>query len=265
MPAALAIAAHPDDIEFLMAGTLLLLGEAGWQLHYFNVSNGDLGSLSLPRARIAAQRKREAQAAAKMLGARWHAPVGSDLQIFYDDRTLRRVTAAVRAAAPRVLLTHSPQDYMEDHTNACRLAVTAAFARGVPNFRTQPARRAVAGPVTVYHALPHGLRDGLRRRIAPELFVDTAPVHARKREALACHASQNAWLDATQGMGSYLAAMDEFSREVGRMSGKFAHAEGWRRHSHLGFCSEEDDPLHEALGVKVRRNGRYLRALEDGA
>jgi len=34
-------------------------------------------------------------------------------------------------------------------------------------------------------AMPHGLRDGLRRRIIPEGFVDTTHEHATKREALA--------------------------------------------------------------------------------
>ena len=44
MSSALAIAAHPDDIEFVMAGTLVLLREAGWTIHYFNLSTGNLGS-----------------------------------------------------------------------------------------------------------------------------------------------------------------------------------------------------------------------------
>ncbi|MFM8357090.1 MAG: PIG-L family deacetylase, partial [Verrucomicrobiota bacterium] len=32
MPAVLALAAHPDDIEFCMAGTLLRLQAAGWEV-----------------------------------------------------------------------------------------------------------------------------------------------------------------------------------------------------------------------------------------
>ena len=38
---AIAIAAHPDDIEFMMAGTLLLLGAADWETHYLNISSGN--------------------------------------------------------------------------------------------------------------------------------------------------------------------------------------------------------------------------------
>jgi len=50
-------------------------------------------------------------------------------------------------------------------------------------------------------------------------------------------------------MDSYLDAADAMSREVGRMSGRFEHAEGWRRHLHLGFSARDDDPLAEALGA----------------
>ena len=44
--------------------------------------------------------------------------------------------------------------------------------------------------------------------------------------------------------------METFSRRLGRLSGAFEHAEGWRRHSHMGFCAENDDPLKVALGSR---------------
>jgi LmbE family N-acetylglucosaminyl deacetylase len=249
MPSALAIAAHPDDIEFGMAGTLLLLRERGWEIHYLNLSRGDLGSTVLEPRECARVRREEAQAAARLLGATWHPPMRGDLRIFYDDRTLRRLGAIVREVAPTIVLTHSLEDYMEDHMNTARLAVTAAFSRGMPNYRTVPTRAPVPGDVTIYHAQPHGHVDQMGRRIVPELWVDTTNVHATKRAALACHASQKEWLDASQGMDSYLVTMDELSREVARMPGGCGEfAEGWRRHSHLGFCAAEADPLRAALG-----------------
>jgi N-acetylglucosamine malate deacetylase 1 len=251
-PSALAVAAHPDDIEFGMAGTLLLLRDAGWRIHYLNLSSGNCGSMEFSAAQTRAIRRREAKNAAKLLGAQWHPPFCDDLEIFYDLKTLRRLAAVVRDVAPRIVLTHSPQDYMEDHMNTCRLAVTAAFARGMPNFRPTPARKHVPGDVTIYHAMPHGLRDGLRQPIVPDQFVNTTEVHAQKRAALAAHRSQKAWLDASQGMDSYLIAMDEMSREAGKMSQRFRHAEGWRRHLHLGFSAEDSDPLADVLGTRCR-------------
>jgi LmbE family N-acetylglucosaminyl deacetylase len=44
MKNAIAIAAHPDDIELTMVGTLLLLKKAGYEIHYMNLSGGNCGS-----------------------------------------------------------------------------------------------------------------------------------------------------------------------------------------------------------------------------
>jgi N-acetylglucosamine malate deacetylase 1 len=84
--------------------------------------------------------------------------------------------------------------------------------------------------------------------VRPEFFVDTTSVHARKRTGLAAHASQKEWLDVSQGMESYLISLDDGDAQVGFWSGRFAKAEGWTRHLHLGFGAEADDPLQEALG-----------------
>src|SRR5437588_4207630 len=215
---AIAIGAHPDDIEFYMAGTLLQLKKAGYEIHYLNLASGNCGSAEYNGSATRSIRNTEARAAAKILGAHFHAAIADDLEIVYTLELLRGVAAVIREVKPKVVLTHSPQDYMEDHTNTSRLAVTAAFARSMSNFKTAPPTKAVPGELTVYHAMPHGLRDQLGRRVLPGLFVDTTRVHATKREALAAHHSQKSWLDASQGMDSYLRIMDDLSLEVGEMS-----------------------------------------------
>jgi len=62
-------------------------------------------------------------------------------------------------------------------------------------------------------------------------------------------------------MDSYLVTMDDLSKEVGRMSGRFEFAEGWRRHSHLGFSAEAIDPLALALGDAHVVNEDYEKEL----
>lgn len=256
---AVAIAAHPDDIEFQMAGTLRLLRQAGWETHYWNLSTGNCGSLETDANRTARIRRQEGRDAARVLGAVWHPPICSDLEILYDVKTLRRVASGIRRIKPSIVLTHSPQDYMEDHMNTCRLAVTGAFAHGMPNFRVTPRRAPYYGEVTVYHCMPHGLCDGLRRRVVPGSFVNTTSVQATKLDSLAAHKSQQNWLGSSQKMNSYLQTCDDMSRELGRLSKKFQHAEGWRRHAHLGFCAEKTDPLGEALGKLHLVNRAYER------
>ncbi len=244
----LAIGAHPDDIEFMMAGTLLMLARAGYELHVFVVANGSCGSATDDRDTVVRTRLNEARNAANVLGAHFYEPITDDLEIRYDMPLLRRVGAVVRQARPHIVLTHPIEDYMEDHMETCRLAVSAAFSRGMRNFITDPKTAPSAESVTLYHALPYGLCDQMGRRVQPDLYVNIAPVLDTKRNALACHESQKLWLDESQGLDSYLQTMEDMSREVGRWSNRYACAEGWRRHAHLGFCDERANPLHEDLG-----------------
>jgi LmbE family N-acetylglucosaminyl deacetylase len=251
MPSAIAIAAHPDDIEFLMSGTLMLLRSHGYQIHYWNLANGCCGSSKYDAATIARIRREEAYAAARAIGATFHESISNDLEIFYDRKLLGKVASVIREVAPEIVLTHSPVDYMEDHTNACRLAVTAAFSRGMPNFATDPPRPAISTPVTVYHAQPYSHRDPLGKPVEPVLVVDTTDIIEQKKQMLSKHASQKLWLDESQGLDSYLDTMADLDAQVGRVTGIFKYAEGWRRHLHLGFCGPDDDPLRTALKERV--------------
>ncbi|MGB0582160.1 MAG: PIG-L deacetylase family protein [Limisphaerales bacterium] len=263
-PCAIAIVAHPDDIEFQIAGTLLMLKEAGWDTHYWNVSSGNCGSLEMNPRKTAKVRREEAKNAAKILGATWHPPIAHDLEITYDTKTLRKVASVIRMVRPSIVLTHSPHDYMEDHMNVCRLAVTGAFAHGMPNFKVTPDRPPYFDEVTVYHCMPHGLMDGLRKRVIPGQFVNTSKTHEKKLQSLAAHKSQQNWLGSSQQMNSYLQTCDDMSRELGKQSKRFKHAEGFRRHSHLGFCSESADPLKKALGKNCLTNKTYEKILKQG-
>jgi LmbE family N-acetylglucosaminyl deacetylase len=257
----LAVGCHPDDIEFSMAGTLILLGDAGYRLHYMNVANGCMGSVADDRDTIVALREAEAKAACSAIGATWHAPIADDIAVVFSSELLARLGAVIREVAPSILLTQSPVDYMEDHQNTARLASTAAFCRGMRNFVTRPARDPMLTDLTVYHAQPHGNRDPLRGLVRAGLYVDIGDVMARKTDMLACHKSQKEWLDASQGMDSYLQTMQQFSAETGRISGAFALAEGWRRRSPIGFCQADADPLRDALPRQTVIDNEYESSL----
>ena len=261
---ALAIAAHPDDIEFMQAGTLILLKEAGWEVHYFNISTGNCGSAVMDGPETARTRAAEAQDAAAFIGAAWHAPIADDIAIFHTPELIARVCGVVRAVRPRIILTQSPADYMEDHMNATRLTVTGAFCRGMRNYPSIPAAAPVFDPVTIYHALPYGLCDGLRRRVMAGQYADISSVIETKKKMLECHVSQKKWLDDSQGMNAYTKTLEDMSRAVGVESGRFAFAEGWRRHSHLGFTDVDTDPLSAALGGKMMVNEAYERIVREG-
>jgi LmbE family N-acetylglucosaminyl deacetylase len=247
MPTVFALACHPDDIEFGMSGTLLLLQQRGWNLHYMNIANGSLGTETFSREEIVRIRTEEARHAAESIGAVFHAPLVDDYSVFFEKETLAKVASVVRRVAPEILLLPSPMDYMEDHQNAARLGIAAAFCRGMPNMAVDPPSPATRNDVVLYHAQPHGNRDMLRRIIRAGIYVEVSCVLKQKRTMLTYHESQKNWLDVSQGMDSYLNSMEEIARETGRLSERYEYAEGWRRHYHVGFSRNENDPLSDAL------------------
>jgi len=246
-PNILAVAAHPDDIEFMMAGTLLLLKEKNCNLHYFNIANGCCGTDSVSKEDIIRIRADEGRAAAIYLGATFYPSITDDFKVFYNDALIKKVAAVIRRSKPDIVLVQSLQDYMDDHMISARITAAATFVRNMPNYTTDPPEDPYSGDVAIYHALPHGLMDEMRQRITPDFYLNITSVIERKVEMLALHKSQKQWLDKSQGMDSYLKTMKNMSHLVGQLSDKFEYAEGWRRHSHLGFCPQDCNPLIDLL------------------
>lgn len=240
---AIAIGCHPDDIEFMMSGTLMKLKDDGYEIHYMNVANGSCGSDSLPANEIIAIRREESIQAADFIGAEYHESLANDIEVFYNKELLAKLAAVIRKVAPDIILTHSPEEYMEDHSNTCRLAVSAAFTRGMRNFPVTPETDPISNPIAVYHSLPYGLKTPLNKEVSADIYIDVSNKIETKKEMLACHKSQKDWLDVSQGVDSYLTTMQEQCREMGNMSGKYQFAEGWIQHLHCGFCDPEYSPL----------------------
>jgi LmbE family N-acetylglucosaminyl deacetylase len=249
------VGAHPDDVEFNMAGTLSLLVRAGLEPHMMNLARSNLDSNELPEAEITQIRRREAERSAEVLHAIYHPPIVDDLMIFYEDTLLRRMTAIVREIRPTIVLLPSLNDYMEDHTNTARLVVTACFSRAMRHYASDPPREATDQDVYLYHAQPHLNRDGMRNLVVPDLFVNVTGEMETKLKMLGCHESQRQWLDETQGLDDYLESMRRAGAEVAGMIDRpqWEYAEGFRQHSHVGFSTRDRDVLSETLGELATR------------
>ena len=254
-PTVFAVGAHPDDVEFNMAGTLSLLAKAGFEPHMMNVSRSNLDSNELSEAEITLIRRREAERSAEVISAVYHPPIADDLMIFYNDALLRQITAVVREIRPTVVLLPSLNDYMEDHTNTARLVITACFSRAMRHYVSDPPRPATDQDVFLYHAQPHLNRDGMRNLVVPSQFVNITDQMETKLEMLGCHESQRQWLDETQGMDDYLESMRQSGAEVARMQPSlgWTYAEGFRQHSHAGFSAVDRDVLAEILTTNVQQ------------
>jgi len=254
MPAAvnvLALFAHPDDAEFLCAGTLIHLAERGARVRIVTMTAGDCGSTILPAAKIARIRRNEAARAAKLMGAEYSCLEEKDLTIFYDARTLSKVMEEVRRAIPTLVFTHSPGDYMVDHETTSRLCQTACFGSMAPNFRAG-ARRAAKTLRSVphlYYAQPFGGRDIRGNEAQSKIFVDVTSTMERKERMLACHESQQTFLRAQQGIRDTLGMLRAMAQRAGQLSG-FRWAECYRQHLGQGF--PQDNQSRQLLGDLVR-------------
>jgi N-acetylglucosamine malate deacetylase 1 len=244
----LSLLAHPDDAEFLCAGSLIRLAkEHGWEVHIASMTPGNCGSMELPAEQIANLRRKEGARAASLIGATYHCVEERDLLIFYAERPLERVTQLLRQVQPRVVLTHSPADYMLDHEMTSTLTRAAAFAAAVPNFL---ADRNMPPPLAhiphLYYCDAIEGKDPFGREIEPGFRIDISGVIGLKADMLAAHASQREWLMKHHGMDQYTESMKDWSGHRGAQAG-VAFAEGFRQH--LGHSYPQDNLLAAVLGT----------------
>lgn len=251
MPTVLAVMAHPDDIEITCAGTLILLRREGWKVHLATMTAGDLGSMRHSRAAIAKIRRREAAASAKLLDAGYTCLGFDDLTVAYGAESKRVVTGLLRSVQPDLLILHSPDCYMADHTESARIAREAAFASTIPNwkatFNGRPTKACSKMPAVLY-ADPIDQIDHLGRPVPARYVVDITPAMELKERMLAAHDSQRSWLREQHGEDEYLLWMKRSGAERAKAFGSpsVTYAEGFL--PHLGHGFPRTDFLTEALG-----------------
>lgn len=182
---ALAIGAHPDDIELFAGGVLSAWAAAGCTIVFVVLTDGRLGchDPTMPPQDVAARRTREALAAAEALGATFiQSGTWDGALTEHRADAVERIGRAIREHKPEVVLAHDAWRSYEphpDHRAAGFAAVDAVMAarehHGLPGVDLpahRPAETWLAGSDT------------------PNVFVDVASVIDEKVKLLAYHASQ---------------------------------------------------------------------------
>ena len=216
----MAFGAHPDDIEFLCAGTLAKYHQAGHEVAIAISTNGEVGSANLKKPEIAAIRER-GRASADLIGAEFFW-MGYPDEFLFNSREVRlHYIEVIRQFRPDMIIcTDKDADYHPDHTTTGQIIWDTHVMVTVPNIETASPPCAKI-PEIVYMDTVAGVN------FQPEFYVDISAQWEIKAAMIACHQSQEAWMVQQYGVTCV-----EFGQTQSRLRGFQAgcrYAEGFRR------------------------------------
>ena len=200
------VVAHPDDADFMAAGTLAKWARQGSEVYYVLCTSGDKGSSDqeVKPAELAATREREQRAAATVVGAR------DVVFLRYPDGALqntlelrRDLVREIRRYQPDVLLCQDPTNRFSDgyinhpdHRAAGDTALDAVY----PSARD-------------YHAYPELIEEGLRPHKTLEVYLGGAATNS------------TVWVDISDTIDLKVAALREHASQVGTDAERLATLE----------------------------------------
>lgn len=221
---AIVIVAHPDDAEFMVAGTVATWARGGCEIVYLLVTDGDKGSNdpSISSTDLAAMRRAEQQDACSILGVRHVEFLHYEDGMVIPSLALRRdIARVIRKYKPAAAICQDPTRFYAgrgyinhpDHRATGEAALAAIF----------PAAR---DPLT----FPELLAEGFQPHKVAEVFVgmsevddvivDISEAFSLKVRALAAHKSQLGEWDPSAMMSEWAASAAE--------GHAFSHGETYR-------------------------------------
>ena len=213
----LSITAHPDDVDFAAAGTVARWTDAGIEVVYCVVTDGDAGGFDedFPRAEVSAVRRAEQVAAAKCVGVHDVRFLGyPDGRVEATLELRRDLARVIRQVRPDRLLCPSPE---------------RSYARiGVGH----PDHRAVGSA-----ALDAVYPDARNPFAFPEL---------RERESLAAWTVREVWIAGGPEPNHYVDVTGTFPRKIAAL-----HA----HESQTGHMADLPERLRGRLAVMARQAG----------
>lgn len=201
----LVVVAHPDDVDFGAGGTIATWTEAGIEVSYCVITDGDAGGFdpAVPRDQIGGIRQAEQRAAGKELGVEDVTFLGypdGRLEVSMDLR--RDISRVIRQKRPHRVLCQSPERNWQrihashpDHLAAGEAALCAVY----PDARN---------PFTHVELAGEGLEAWTVGQVwvmaapndANNHIVDVTDVFPRKVAALRAHESQTGHMDDLEGL-----------------------------------------------------------------
>jgi LmbE family N-acetylglucosaminyl deacetylase len=190
----LVVTAHPDDVDFGLAGTVAHWTDAGIEVSYCIATDGDAGGFDpdVPRSDIGAIRRREQTEAAHVVGVTDLCFLGYPDGLLVPSLELRRdISRVIRKVRPQRVVMQSPVRNFQrlfashpDHLAAGEATICAVY----PDARN---------PFTFTQLINEGYEPWSVPEVwvtatdQPTHYVDTTDQFERKIAALLCHESQH--------------------------------------------------------------------------
>lgn len=204
----LAVMAHPDDIDFGSGGTVKALTDAGVQVSYAIITNGDAGGFdpAVPRSEIPRIRQGEQRAAGEVLGVNDIVFLGyRDGELCVSHELRRDITREIRRVRPNRMIIQSPDRNWDriaashpDHLAAGEAAIQAIY----PDARNPFAHTSLLED------------EGLEAWSVPEVWVMGTPTPDR-------------WIDVTDTFEAKLSAIHSHASQLPDVASIDERVRGW--------------------------------------
>ncbi len=193
----LAIGAHPDDVEIGCAGFLAM---GGVSAHILHLSNGETSKYADGETR-----KKEAEAAARILNAQVYFFDIPGRRIAADEETRLRLIGLIRKTKPDFLISHWDRDGHPDHWTTHKLVREAFHLSGAKADLEDPPWKCE----NLFYFHPFSSHYGF----TPGFVLDISSVYPKKVESLRCHHSQVSFiLQQVEAVSGYFGCMSGVER-----------------------------------------------------
>ena len=232
----LAIAAHRDDVEQTCGGTLLKAAQRGQRTGILDLTQGEMGTRG-----TADDRAREADDAAKILGASWRRALDipdGRVENTYENRL--KVATVIRETRPRVIILPYWKGRHPDHYTASVLGYEACFLAGLAKLALGSSSLAPHRPFKIVYAT-------LYYDIRPSFVVDIGEQFEGKFASILAYKSQfsdqEAGKDLFPAQAEIRARVESMARFYGALGG-VSHGEP--------FLQKEVGLVEDLLAIPVK-------------
>lgn len=172
----IAFGAHPDDVEIGAGGLLAKEAALGYRVGIVDLTQGEMGTRGTPDVR-----SKEAQEAAKILGAVWRMNLElPDSGLSIDQESVMKLVKVIRTYRPDIILCPYWDDRHPDHVRTSQLVTEAHFKAGLK--KLEPDLEAFRPSTILYYFL--------NRMENQSFIVDVSEQYPIKQEAIRAHFSQ---------------------------------------------------------------------------